>query len=204
MLIKPLTEWVIDSALRLNANWRAQGCALPVAINLSVINLRDEALPEKVDALLAKYGCEPGMLEMELTESMLMDEAEHALQVLGMLRGKGIPLHIDDFGTGYSSLNYLSRLPVDCIKIDRSFVHDMLDNEHAARIVRSTIDLAHDLGHKVIAEGVESLQHWNRLMEFGCDIAQGYLIAKPMAVDDFQGWLKAFVPPGMSGPSIVP
>jgi diguanylate cyclase (GGDEF)-like protein/PAS domain S-box-containing protein len=194
-LIEPLTEWVIDTALRLSAAWRADGGALPIAVNLSAVNLRDDSLLDKVRALQAKHGSVPGMLEMELTESMLMDDAEHALHVLRLLRAENIPLHIDDFGTGYSSLSYLQRLPVDCIKIDRSFVHAMLDNEDAARIVRSTIALAHDLGRKVVAEGVETRGHWDRLAEFGCDIAQGFFIAEPMEAERFRDWVERFVPP---------
>ncbi|MBK4737990.1 EAL domain-containing protein [Noviherbaspirillum sp. DKR-6] len=197
MLIKPLTEWVIDAALRLQQEWLHTRCAVPIAINLSAVNLRDAGLPEALRALRTERGSARGMLEIELTESMLMEDAEHALQVLAGLRDDGVPLHIDDFGTGYSSLSYLSRLPVDCIKIDRSFVNDMLHNENAARIVRSTIDLAHDLGCKVVAEGVESREHWDRLASFGCDIAQGFFIAKPMAAQDFPGWMEAFQAPQM-------
>lgn len=124
-----------------------------------------------------------------------MEDAEFALRVLHGLRDAGIALYIDDFGTGYSSLSYLQKLPVEYIKIDQSFVRDMSANKDSALIVRSTIDLAHDLGRKVVAEGVETQQHWEQLAAFGCDLAQGYWIAKPMPAEQFQGWLEQFQPP---------
>jgi EAL domain-containing protein (putative c-di-GMP-specific phosphodiesterase class I) len=193
-LIKPLTEWVIEEALRLIRAWKAAGRVLPIAVNLSASNLRDGSLLEKVRGLQWKLGGAPGALEMELTESMLMENPDYMVNVLHNLRAQNIPLYIDDFGTGYSSLSYLQKLPVDYIKIDRSFVAEMLVNRDSAAIVRSTIDLAHDLGRKVVAEGVETCAHWERLVEFGCDIAQGYFIAAPMPPEHFSGWVEQFVP----------
>lgn len=191
-LIKPLTNWVIDAAVQLSMAWKSQGYALPIAINLSASSLRDDALLEKIRGMRTMLDTVPGMLEMELTESMLMEDNEHTLQVLHGLRAENIELYIDDFGTGYSSLRYLQKMPVAYIKIDQSFVERMLDNEGSAAIVRSTIDLAHDLGRKVVAEGVETQEHWDRLAAYGCDIAQGYFIARPMAPQAFLRWIDDF------------
>lgn len=194
-LIRPLTEWVIETALRLNQAWERQGCALPIALNLSARNLRDEKLVEKIRSLKATWGATAGLLELEITESTVMDDAEFALGVLHRLRAEGIPLYIDDFGTGYSSLTYLQKLPVDYIKIDQSFVMDMTASKASLAIVRSTIDLAHDLGCKTVAEGVETREHWDQLAALGCDFAQGYWIAKPMPAEQFPAWLAQYRPP---------
>jgi len=187
-LIKPLTEWMIDAALRLNLHWKGQGYALPIAVNLSARNLRDEDLLQKI----RNRDAASGLLELEITESAVMEDAEFALRVLHSLREEGIALYIDDFGTGYSSLSYLQKLPVDCIKIDQSFVRGMSRNKDSAVIVRSTIDLVHDLGRKVVAEGIETLEDWHQLSRLGCDIAQGYFIAKPMPADDFPAWVERY------------
>lgn len=187
-LIRPLTEWMINEALRFNAGGSDAGPALPVAVNLSASNLQDDSLLKKIHDMRVALGVERGMLEIELTESVLMEDAEHALRTLAGLRAKNIALYIDDFGTGYSSLSYLQKLPVDCIKIDQSFVARMLEDNDSAVIVRSTIDLAHDLGCKVVAEGVESRAQWDRLLAYGCDMAQGYFIAAPMPAAQFRAW----------------
>lgn len=194
-LIKPLTEWVIEAALRLNHGWATRGCALPIAVNLSARNLRDESLLQTIRQLQATWGAAPGLLELEITESTVMEDAEHALRMLHGLRELGIALYIDDFGTGYSSLSYLQKLPVEYIKIDQSFVRDMSVRKDSAVIVRSTIDLVHDLGRKVVAEGIETQEHWDQLAALGCDIGQGYFIARPMPAQDFPGWVAGFVPP---------
>lgn len=195
-LIKPLTEWVIETGLRLNHAWQRRGHPLPIAVNLSARNLRDEGLLEKILQLQARWGVAAGLLELEITESTVMEDAEYALRVLHGLRKEGFPLFIDDFGTGYSSLSYLQKLPVEYIKIDQSFVRDMTVSKESAAIVRSTIDLAHDLGRKVVAEGVETLAHWEQLAAFGCDVAQGYFIARPMPAGEFPQWREHFhLPP---------
>lgn len=191
-LIKPLTEWLIDAALRLNQAWEREGAALPIAINFSARNLRDDNLLRKLRQIRSSLGAASGAIEIEITESMVMEDAEYALHVLNDLRDEGIRLYIDDFGTGYSSLSYLQKLPVEYIKIDQSFVNDMLVTRDSSVIVQSTIDLAHDLGRKVVAEGVESQAHWDQLAEFGADMAQGYFIAKPMPSDEFRVWLDRF------------
>lgn len=194
-LIKPLTEWVLDAGLRLLHGWERQGCAVPLALNLSARNLREDNLLERIRHLQTTWGVAAGLLELEITESAVMEDAEFALRLLHSLREAGIPLYIDDFGTGYSSLAYLQKLPVEYIKIDQSFVRDMGINKDSALIVRSTIDLVHDLGRKTVAEGVETRGHWDQLAALGCDIAQGYFIAKPMPAEDFQTWVAQFRPP---------
>ncbi|HJV84439.1 MAG TPA: EAL domain-containing protein [Noviherbaspirillum sp.] len=194
-LIRPLTEWLVEAALSLNRAWSRDGEHMPIAINFSARNLHDDNLLQKIRHIRSGLGVGAGALEVEITESMVMADAEHALHVLKDLRDEGIRLYIDDFGTGYSSLSYLQKLPVEYIKIDQSFVSDMLVTRDSSLIVRSTIDLAHDLGRKVVAEGVETRAHWDQLAEFGADIAQGYFIARPMPAEEFRDWLHQFRPP---------
>lgn len=129
------------------------------------------------------------MLELEITESAVMADPASALEVLSRLRSFGIPLYIDDFGTGYSSLSYLKKLPVTAVKIDKSFVADMLDDADSASIVRSTITLAHDMGLTVVAEGVENEATWAKLKTLGCDAAQGYYMGRPMPAEQINEWL---------------
>lgn len=194
-LIRPLTEWVISAALDQLQRWQAQGCAVPIAVNLSARNLRDEGLQVKIRQWQAERALSAGWLELEITESSVMEDPELALNLLHALRADGIPLYMDDFGTGYSSLSYLQKLPVDYIKIDQSFVANMSSSNDSAMIVRSTIDLVRDLGRKTVAEGVESLAHWQQLSALGCDFAQGYFIAKPMPAEVFQDWVASYTPP---------
>lgn len=194
-LIKPLTAWVIETALRLNHGWASEGHATPIAVNLSAHNLRDEGFLDMVRQLRREWPVADGLLEMEITESTLMEDAEFSLRVLHSLHDEGIALYIDDFGTGYSSLSYLQKLPVDYIKIDQSFVRALSTSTDSALIVRSTIDLAHDLGGKVVAEGIETQADWEQLAAFGCDVAQGFFLAKPMPAEEFPGWLARFCPP---------
>ena len=191
-LIKPLTEWVIQAGVQLLTQWEQQQCALPLAMNLSARNLRDETLLEQIRSWRSAAGLRTGLLELEITESAVMEDAELALRVLHGLQADGIPLYIDDFGTGYSSLAYLQKLPVDCIKIDQSFVGQIVDNKDSALIVRSTIDLVHDLGRHTVAEGVETQAQWDQLLAMGCDMAQGYFIARPMPAEDFQAWVRSY------------
>ncbi len=197
-LIDSITGWVIESTLRLMSGWQAQGFVMPISVNLSARNLRDQHLPKKIREMLTIWKITPNMLELEVTESAAMEDPKFALSVLNILHDEGILLSIDDFGTGYSSLSYLQRLPMDYIKIDQSFVRDMSVNKESSMIVRSTIDLVHDLGRKAIAEGVETLEDWEQLAVFGCDIAQGYLIAKPMPSEEFPAWVSNFqLPPSV-------
>lgn len=187
-LITPLTYWVLDAALRQCYAWREQGMQQPLSVNLSVRDLRDPRLLDRIGGALATWGAQPGWIDFELTESALMEDPVGALETLNRLKRLNVSLTIDDYGTGYSSLSYLRQLPVDAIKIDRSFVTDMTRNEDAATIVRSTIELAHNLDLSVIAEGVEDQPTFDRLAALGCDMAQGYCISRPIPVEDFRHW----------------
>jgi len=187
-LIKPLTYWVVKEAVRHLHDFEQAGLELPLAVNLSVRNLHDPKLTERITGLCATWGVTPARLQLEITESAIMEDHDGARDVLIGLHKLGFELHIDDFGTGYSSLAYLQSLPVDAIKVDQSFVRKMRTNESSRTIARSTIDLAHNLGLKAIAEGVEDQSTLNLLAEMGCDIAQGFYIARPMPVRDFYEW----------------
>lgn len=184
-LIKPLTEWVINEAVRQSDEWRKAGIVIPIAINLSPHNLHDIHLVDSIKRVLAHYSAQADWIELEITEGAVMQDPEGALISLKQLKEMGITLSIDDFGTGYSSLGYLKKLPVDAIKIDKSFVMDMLEDVDSMVIVRSTIGLAHDLSLKVVAEGVENQETLNQLAVFNCDVAQGYYISKPQNAEKF-------------------
>ncbi len=188
-LIMPLTLFVVDEALRHVRLWQEQGLELAVAVNLSVRNLWDVTFPDEVQQLLEKSGVDPALLEMEITESTMLADPERVQEVLTRLSGLGIRLSIDDFGIGYSSLSYLRRLPVDEIKIDRSFVSNMDGDASDAAIVRSVIELAKSLGLDVVAEGVETRETWERLASFGCAFAQGYFLCRPLPGDEFLQWI---------------
>ncbi len=184
-LIKPLSRHVVASALRQCAAWNAAGLELNVSVNLTIPDLLDLDLPDRIAAGLAETGVRPDQLELEVTESTILADPFRVRAVLNRLNEMGLRLAIDDFGTGYSSLAYLKRLPVQTIKIDRSFVMEMCEDASDATIVGSTIDLAHNLGLDVVAEGVESQEIWDALSERGCTLAQGYFIGKPMPADQF-------------------
>lgn len=186
--IRTLTAWVAAESLR---TWRVMddaGLTLALSVNLSTRDLMDPDLPAKFGALLDVHGVPAQALCLEITESAIMDDPARAQQTLERLSAMGFHLSIDDFGTGYSSLAYLKRLPVDELKIDRSFVMQMTRDSDDAKIVRSTIDLAHNLGLSVVAEGVETPAVWRTLRSLDCDLAQGYLIGRPMPADVFAGW----------------
>jgi diguanylate cyclase (GGDEF)-like protein len=178
-LMKPLSRFVLETALRQCRAWQSAGLDLQVAVNLTVANLLDLDLPDDIAELLRTFELEPSRLELEVTESMIMADPFRVRQVLTKLNDMGVRLAIDDFGIGYSSLAYLKRLPVDVLKIDKSFVMNMTEDQNDATIVRSTIDLARNLGLEVVAEGVESAQTWGALWAFGCHLAQGYYIGRP-------------------------
>ncbi|MHB8668499.1 MAG: bifunctional diguanylate cyclase/phosphodiesterase [Burkholderiales bacterium] len=187
-LIRPLTYWVVKEAARNLHDFAEKGMALPLAVNLSARNLRDPRLIERITGLCTTWGSAPASMPLELTEGALMEDPENARAVLVRLHELGFELHIDDFGTGYSSLAYLQRLPVDAIKVDQSFVRKMKIDAGSRAIARSTIELAHNLGLKAIAEGVEDQATLDLLAEMGCDMAQGFFIARPMAMHDFYAW----------------
>ena len=157
-----------------------------VAINVSVRNLLDNSFVDKIHGLIERYGIEPGYLEIEITESALMIDPSHCFDTINRLSSMGLKLYIDDFGTGYSSMAYLKQLPINALKVDRSFIRDMNSNIHDETIVRSVINLAHNLGLKVVAEGVEDKETMDALRELMCDQVQGYYIARPMPWDELQ------------------
>lgn len=187
-MITPLTNWMLDAAFCQSHAWLQAGSRLPLAINLSVLDLYDPDLIDRIRGLFSTWGIAPELIEFELTESALMVDPEDALDTLARLKGLGVQLFIDDFGTGHSSLSYLQKLPVDAVKIDQSFVMPMIENADSAVIVRSTIEMAHNLGLKVVTEGVETQPIWERLAVLECDVAQGYLISRPMPAQQFEQW----------------
>ena len=182
-LIARVTDVVLRTAIAQAASWAAEGLELRVSVNVSPRNLLDPQLPVLIRSLLAEGGVDPSHLQLEITESRAVPSGRVAMAVLEELRTMGVGLAIDDFGTGFSSLVQLQRLPVDEIKIDRSFVSAMIDSESDATIVRSTIDLARNLGLTVTAEGVEDQPTRRRLAEMGCDLAQGYELCRPLPAD---------------------
>jgi diguanylate cyclase len=187
--IKTLTAWGLEAALIQSRSWAEQGWAVPVSVNLSARTLHDDSLPDRVQDLLATHEVRPEQLELEITESAIMVDPARALDILTRLSRMGIFLSIDDFGTGYSSLSCLKKLPVNAVKIDKSFIIHMTEDKNDEQIVRSTIDLAHNLGLKVIAEGVENEAAWHRLLGLGCDEAQGYYLSRPLAPHDLTKWI---------------
>lgn len=193
--IRVITLWVIEQVALLEAQLMQQGLSLKLAVNLSTRDLMDPELPHKIGQLIERHQLIPGRLVLEITESAIMDDPQRALQTLERLHSLGVKLSIDDFGTGYSSLAYLKRLPVDELKIDQSFVKHMETDLDDAKIVRSTIDLAHNLGLNVVAEGVETAKAWKLLAGLKCDEIQGYFVAKPMPAEALVGWLQQWQPP---------
>jgi EAL domain-containing protein (putative c-di-GMP-specific phosphodiesterase class I) len=189
-LIRPLTLFVLDRALAQTRIWHDMGLPIGVAVNLSVRNLHDPSFADEVAALLAKYGLPAQVLELEITESVIMADPMRSMAVLARLHDLGLGLSLDDFGVGYSSLAYLKRLPVTEIKIDKSFVMNITTDESDALIVRSTIGLARSLGLRVVAEGVETQEAWARLVSLGCDIAQGYFLCRPKPGGELTTWLQ--------------
>ncbi|WP_157267066.1 bifunctional diguanylate cyclase/phosphodiesterase [Azohydromonas aeria] len=190
-LITPLTYWMLNTSLRYSHAWREQGQECPLSVNLSARDLQDPKLLDRIEGALMTWGAEPDWIEFELTESALMLDPNAALETLGRLKRLELRLAIDDYGTGYSSLSYLQRLPVDAIKIDQSFVSRMRRESGSAAIVRSTIELAHDLRLLVIGEGVEDKETLDDLAALQCDQAQGYCISRPMPAEQFHSWCEA-------------
>ena len=186
--VRQLTLWIFTEVARVWHSLQSDGEAFQVAINLSTRDLLDPEFAQRLDAILAQYRVPASGLCLEITESAIMDDPQRALTTLNQLHARGFKLSIDDFGTGYSSLAYLKELPVDQLKIDKSFVMAMEKIQGDAMIVRSTIDLAHNLGLTVVAEGVENAVIYHALKKLGCDEAQGYFISKPMPESQFAGW----------------
>jgi diguanylate cyclase (GGDEF)-like protein len=194
-LIKRLTRSVLTEAIRQARAWELAGLRVPIAVNLSMRNIHDPQLPQTIAQLLQRWDARPDLLRLEMTETVLAADPQRALQTMDSLRAMGVHIALDDFGIGYSSLAYLNRLPLDEIKIDRSFVIGMIDDESSATIVRATVDLGHGLGYGVVAEGVENAETRQRLSALGCDAIQGYLVARPMPADQTAEWIgKAGLP----------
>nr|WP_243850237.1 EAL domain-containing protein [Modestobacter marinus] len=193
-LMRRLALRVLERSLRDLQGWRAAGHDLSVAVNLSVSNLADVALPDQVAMLLEATGVPAAALTLEITEDVLMADAARSSQVLAGLRALGVRLSIDDYGTGYSSLTYLRALPVHELKLDRSFVGQLTSDVRSAAIVRSTLQLGRDLGMTIVVEGVEDAAALAVLREWRCDVAQGYHVARPMAAEDVLDWLAARLP----------
>jgi diguanylate cyclase (GGDEF)-like protein len=194
-LIKRLTRTVLTEAIRQARAWELAGLRVPIAVNLSMRNIHDPQLPQTIAQLLQRWDARPDLLRLEMTETVLAADPERALQTMDSLRAMGVHIALDDFGIGYSSLAYLNRLPLDEIKIDRSFVIGMIDDESSATIVRATVELGHGLGYAVVAEGVENAETRQRLTALGCDAIQGFFVARPMPADQAAEWIgKATLP----------
>jgi EAL domain-containing protein (putative c-di-GMP-specific phosphodiesterase class I) len=193
--IRVLTHWVLEQSAALCREMAAKGIHLKVSVNLSTRDLLDQDLPNKFGDILARHGVLPASFCLEITESAIMDDPVRAQQTLERLHAMGVDLSIDDFGTGYSSLAYLKRLPVDELKIDKSFVLNMENDIGDTKIVRSTIDLGHNMGLRVVAEGIESEAVWRLLAALGCDQGQGYFMSRPIPGDRLVEWIRNWVPP---------
>lgn len=190
-LILPIGQWVLCEACRTMAAWEADPrlAGLGMAVNVSARQFHQPDFVHNVREQLRAHGIAPSLLKLEITESMLLDNIEQTIETMQTLRALGVRFSLDDFGTGYSSLNYVKRLPLDQIKIDKSFVRDILSDPNDAAICRTVIAMGRSLGLSTLAEGVEQPAQWDFLAQEGCDAAQGYLYARPMALPDLQAWL---------------
>ena len=188
-LMKELTEWVMATALKQNRDWRGTGICTPVAVNVSARSFQDHHFVQSVKNALEIAEVSPECLELEITENILMSNIDFAAKIVKSLSDLGVRIAIDDFGTGYSSLSYLKCLAIDQLKIDKSFVKNMDRDSNDAAIVMSVIELGHNLGFKVVAEGVERDEPMKILRDLGCDTAQGYHISRPMPTAEATSWL---------------
>jgi diguanylate cyclase len=184
-----LTRIVLEKSLDQAATWQARGERLTVAVNLSASALVDSDLPQRILTMLTIRGLPPGTLQLEITEEFLMGDRDRARTILTQLRANGIQIAVDDFGTGYSSLSYLRDLPIDELKLDQSFVFPMAHDTRAAALVASTIDMAHSLDLRMVAEGVENQAAYAELTRLGCDQAQGYYMSRPVPAAQLDHWL---------------
>jgi diguanylate cyclase (GGDEF)-like protein len=194
-LIGLLTRYVLERSIAQIADWRRAGTELAVSVNLSMRDLLDRDLPVEIERMLDTYGMPAEALKVEITESMIMSDPDRSRAIVMKLRDAGLRISVDDFGTGYSSLANLKRLPINELKIDRSFVSPMLLDESDRIIVRSTINLGHDLGLNVVAEGVEDERTLKQLELLGCDLAQGYHLSRPLPANAFAEWLSPIIEP---------
>jgi diguanylate cyclase (GGDEF)-like protein len=203
-LMGPLTAAILEQTLAEVAGWTEAHSDLTVAVNVAAANVLDTSFPAVVSEALEKFGIEPGRLVLELTENTVMTDAERGRAALDELHAIGLKLALDDFGTGYSSLSWLASLPVDELKIDRSFVIELLTSHGNEVIVHTVIDLARNLGLRVVAEGIEDEETYERLRDHGCDIAQGYHLARPMPAADLLPWLSDHARRGLTGEQVDP
>jgi EAL domain-containing protein (putative c-di-GMP-specific phosphodiesterase class I) len=180
-LMRPLTDLVVEQALDDVARWKANGIRVPVAVNMFAPSLGDLELPKRILRSLDERDISPELLTIEITEDLLLDDVDRTRQVLDSLRGRGTRVAIDDFGSGYSALGYLCELPIDEVKLDRQFIAPIVDDARAAAVVRAVVDLAHELGMTVVAEGVENDDTTTMLRDYGCDVAQGFHFSRPLA-----------------------
>lgn len=188
-LIKPLTKWVIEKSIAQCAEWRSNNIDLTMSINLSIHDLHDSKLLQHLQNVISEYSLPPEYVTLEISEGDIMSEPLRARETLKKIKNTGIKLSIDDFGTGYSSLSYIKQLPIDEIKIDRSFIMEMVEDTDDDIIVKATINLAHNLGLKIVAEGVHNRQTWARLKELNCDVIQGHYISEPISADELTAWI---------------
>lgn len=188
-LIKPLTKWVIEKSIAQCAEWRNNNIELTMSINLSIHDLHDSKLLQHLQNVISEYSLPPEYITLEISEGDIMSEPLRARETLKKIKNTGIKLSIDDFGTGYSSLSYIKQLPIDEIKIDRSFIMEMVEDTDDDIIVKATINLAHNLGLKIVAEGVHNRQTWARLKELNCDVVQGHYISEPISADELTAWI---------------
>lgn len=198
-LMPALTEVVLGKALDQAASWEAKNLNMSVAVNFSARLIMDSRLPAKVASMAESRGLSPAVLVVEITEDVLVADRARATAVLAALRGMGVKVAVDDFGKGFSSLSYLRELPIDELKLDKSFIFTMLDDPRATALVVSTIDLAHSLGFEMTAEGVENEEVYRALADYGCDLAQGYFISRPLPAQDVEAWLAARTPDEFTG-----
>jgi EAL domain-containing protein (putative c-di-GMP-specific phosphodiesterase class I) len=190
-MIIQLGHWVLQEVCTQARAWQDEGLPMvKVAVNLSAKQFRQHDLIEQIQAILLQTGLAPSVLELELTESVLIHDPTHAIQIMNHLKQLGISLSLDDFGTGYSSLNYLRHFPLNSIKIDRSFIKDMAQNTNGAVLSKSIVTIAHSLGLKAIAEGVESWEQHDFLASCGCNELQGFLFSEPLPPDEFAEFLR--------------
>jgi len=194
-LIRDLSLWVLQAAAAQAAAWQATGLDLSIAVNLSARDLIDSELPRRISEAIGAAGIEPDIFEIEITESVLMADPQRAQSIVSGIRHLGVSTTIDDFGSGYSSLAYLRRLPVAALKVDRAFVSQMTSDRRDEMIVRSIVDLAHNLGLQVVAEGAEDMPTWARLQALGCDSIQGFVLSRPQSPDDLARWLHSRLRP---------
>jgi EAL domain-containing protein (putative c-di-GMP-specific phosphodiesterase class I) len=191
-LVVPFTDWVIREAGRQQLEWYDQGIeTVRVAVNISSKHFVEQEIPDKIIKMLKAYNLPSSCLEVELTESVMAAQSPQTIDILNRLKEIGLTISVDDFGTGYSSLSYLKTLPVDMIKIDRFFIKDILTGKKDESIVKAMISMAHSMGMKVVAEGIETREQFEALHRMGCDYGQGFLFSPAVTRDEFSGMLKA-------------